>query len=284
MGVKFINPGTLGQALELLAEYQDRTVILNGGTDLTEKIKKSEVTPDYIIYIHELAQLKGIRMDGKYFFIGGAESYTATENNPFCKSLPALAQAIAQIASPAIKNIATPAGNIGSAMPAGDCNIALLALGARIVLCDKEKEKEIPLSEVFVAPGKTSIKPNQLIKAIKIPRPEFNEFSSFVKLTRRQAQDIAQVAVAVSLKLCGEICQDIRIVLGAVNPVPVRAFSLEKMIIGRSVREGLAQIKNVFPPETNPRNDRFKDYKYMVVNSVIEKAVLKAYQTGAGGV
>lgn len=280
---RFYKPDTLAQALDLLDSYREKAVIINGGTDIVEKITKGMLDPEAMIYIKDIPELKGIKEEAGFIVIGGGATYTEVEQAPVCQKIPGIMQAVAEIGCPAIRHVATPAGNIGSAVPAADFNVILLALDAEIILASKSGERKLAIKDVFVGPGQTKIKENELIKEIKIPVPGDRTFSSFLKLARRKIMDIAQVTIAVSLTLDGTVCEDIRIALGAINPVPVRSYSLEKMMIGKDMKTGLAAIRGVFPPEVTPREDRFKTYKEQVTNTAIERAINKAYMLADGG-
>lgn len=280
---EFFKPATLAEALDLLESYGEKAVIVNGGTDVVEKIAKGVVNPQAIVYIQDIPELKGIREEDGFIAIGGAVTYQEIEKSPICSKLPALMEAVSEIGSPAIRNVATPAGNIGTAVAAADCNVALVVLDAKIVLAGKNGERVVEVSSIFRDKGQTDINKNELIKEIRIPVPDADTCSSFVKLARRKAQDIAQVSVAVSIKVKEGVCQDIKIALGAVNPVPVRAATLEKQMIGKEVEKGLAEIKGIFPPEATLRDDRFKPYKEQVTSVIIGRAIKKAYGKAVGG-
>jgi len=90
------------------------------------------------------------------------------------------------------------------------------------------------------------------------------------------------VAVAVCLTLDGEICQDISIGMGAISTTTIKAYSLEKIMVGKRMDVGLADIKGVFPLEAMLRNSRNKPYKEEVVSVIVERAIEKAYKEALG--
>lgn len=281
--IEFHKPETLARALGLLEESQGRAVIVNGGTDIVPKITRGAVNPGVIIYIHDLPGLKGIKEEDGFVVIGGAATYSDVAGSQACRRFPGLIQAVGEIGSPPIRHLGTPAGNIGSAVPAADFNVVLLALGASVVLASKCGRREMAVGDVFAGPYQTVLESNELIEEIRIPVPGPNTCSSFIKLARRKAMDIAQVSVAVSMSVDGAVCRDVRIALGAINPVPFRARSLEKALVGKEIEKGLKEIRGVFPSEAVPREDRFIDYKRQVTGAMIERAVYKAYGLSAGG-
>ena len=279
MKTDFCKPGTLSEALSCLEKYEDRAVVVNGGTDIVAKIASYEVDPEMIVYIQKVGALREIREDDNYLMIGGAVTYRDILESPLCAKYSGLIQSIGEVGSPSIRNVGTPAGNIANGAPAADCGVMLLALEADVVLASTRGERTATLDEILLEPFKTTIKRDELIKAIRVPRLSPDTCTAFVKMYRRKAQDIARVSVGVSLNLEGTVCKDICIALGAVNKVPVRARSLENLLVGQEMTEGLAAIKDVFPAEATPR----KNYKKLVTNPVIGRAIRKAYAMAKAG-
>jgi carbon-monoxide dehydrogenase medium subunit len=287
---EFYSPGSLVAALELLDQYRQQAVIVNGGTDVVEKIANGSIDPAAIVYIQGITELKGIGESNGFVRIGGAVTYEEVLDSPLCSQFSALKQAVLEVGSPAIRVVGTPAGNLGTAVPAGDCNVALMALDAEVVAASKQGERVIKLADLVVDYRKTALAANELIKEIRIPVvPGVNTASAFVKLANRKAQDIAQASAAVRLTVDGDICRDIVVAMGSVNKVTVRAYSLEKIIAGKKVADGAAAVKGIVPVEValgGPGNELFaarptakaeRQYKEAVIGVVVERAIKKAY-------
>ncbi|MDR3562076.1 MAG: FAD binding domain-containing protein [Negativicutes bacterium] len=278
---EYFCPKTLNEALDLLDKYREKAVIVNGGTDIVEKIAHKTIDPEVIIYIQEIPEIKSIAEDDGFVSIGGASTYEDVLASPLCKQFSGLRQAVAQIGSPAIRILGTPAGNIGTAVPAADCNVPLIALNAEIVLVSKHGERIIQAKDMFVDYCKTALERHELIKEIRIPKLSTSTGTAFVRLTKRKGQDISQVAVAVCLTLEGDICRAISIGMGAISATTIKAYSLEKIVIGKPIEEGLAEIKGVIPSEAMLRSPRNKLYKEEVISVVVERAIKMAYEEAA---
>ncbi|MGA2963510.1 MAG: FAD binding domain-containing protein [Candidatus Korobacteraceae bacterium] len=287
---EFYSPSTLVAALELLDQYKRQAVIVNGGTDIVERIANGTIDPAAIIYIQRVAELKEIRESDGVVRIGGAVTYEEVLDSPLSSQFSALKQAVLEVGSPAIRVVGTPAGNIGTAVPAGDCSVALMALDAEVVAASKQGERVIKLADFVVDYRKTSLAANELIKEIRIPViPGVNTASAFVKLANRKAQDIAQASAAVRLTVEGDVCRDIVVAMGSINKVTVRARSLEKIIAGKRVADAADAIKSIVPAEValgGPGNELFaarptaeaeREYKEAVIGVVVERAIKKAY-------
>lgn len=279
----FYSPTSLQEALALLDQHREKAVIVNGGTDIVAKIAHGEVDPGAIVYIHDLAELKTIKEENGYVCIGGTVTYASILASPLCQQFSALIQALKELGSPPVRASATPAGNIGTAVPAADCNVAMMALDARFVLARAGGERVIEAKDMFTGYCQTQLEPGELIKEIRIPAKAASSASAFVKLAKRKSQDIAQLSVGVALTMDGDVCKDVRIALGAASAMTVRAYSLEKMLVGKKLATGLTEVKSAVPSETRFRNPRNKPYKEAVIGVVVERAISKAYAELVGG-
>ena len=249
-------------------------MVVNGGTDIVEKIAFDRIRPEAVVYIGNIRSLRAVGRRAGYTIIGGGVVYADILRSPLCAPLDALRDAIAEIGSPPIRAVATLAGNIGSAVPAADGNVALVALGALVELISLEGERSVPVCDVFLGPGRTCLKPHELIRGIVIP--DRGHPSAFVKLARRKSQDIAQVSAAVRLDMDGDVCRDVVIGMGAVAATVVRAKSFEMLLRGLPIEEGLAQLRGAVPAEASLRSPRNMAYKEAVMGVIVERAVRKA--------
>lgn len=274
---QFFSPKSLTDALELLEQYGEKAVIVNGGTDIVEKIACGIVNPEVVIYIQDISELKSIREENGYICIGGAATYQEVMASTLCQQFSGLLQAISEIGSLPIRIVGTPAGNIGTAVPAADCNVALIALNADIILASKNQERVINAKEMFIGYCRTQLQSGELIKEIRLPILSTNTASAFVKLAKRKAQDISQVAVGVCLTMESEVCRDISIALGAISSTAIKAYSLEKIMLGKKVEQGIAELKGVVPSEANLRSPLNRPYKEAVISVLVQRAINKAY-------
>jgi CO/xanthine dehydrogenase FAD-binding subunit len=279
MNVEFIKPTTIKEVLELLDQYSARAVIVNGGTDIVSKIACDEVTPEVIISIRDIPELKKISESDGYFSFGGAVTYKEMIESPILQPLKGLLQAAEEVGSPPIRNVATPAGNIANGAPAADCSVMMMALEADVIIACKTGQRVLSLPDTLSDPFVTTIKDYELIQEIRIPILKPNTYTAFEKMKRRKTQDISRVSVGVCLTIEDGLCKNVSIALGAVNKVPVRACSLEKLLIGKELEQGLAAIHDHFPEEATPR----RSYKKLVTNPVIERAVRKAWGSSVTG-
>nr|MDQ3829804.1 FAD binding domain-containing protein [Candidatus Tectomicrobia bacterium] len=156
---------------------------------------------------------------------------------------PALSQAAATFAGAQIRNLATVGGNICNASPAGDTLPALIAYGTECRLIGPEGERLMPLENFLLGPGRTALRPAELLVELRLPPPPPHTGALYIKHSPRSAMDIATVGVASVVTLAGGdgVCREVRIALGAVAPTVLRASSAESLLRGQHLEAGLIQ-------------------------------------------
>ena len=261
--VKHYIPSSLEEALEILNNEQ--VEIIAGGTDLMVQRRTWANTPpkfDKTINIVNIPELNYIEVKNNLIHIGATTSLTDIYE---AKDTPKiLKQSIYDIASPALRNLATIAGNIGNASPAGDTLPILYALNAKIVLLSKDGSRTLPIEEVITGPRKTIIKSNELIKEIIIPLHGFTS-TSFVKVGGRRADAISKVSFTGAVDIVDNAINDIRIVFGAVGPVMVRSKEIENSIIEmtlQQIKENINDIADSYDKIIVPIDDQRSNKKY----------------------
>ncbi len=239
--VKHYLPNTLKETLELL--NQNNLTIIAGGTDLMVQRKRWANTKrefESTINIVNLKELNYIKKQDNHIAIGSTTHLSQILESELTPDL--LKKAIREVASPAIRNMATIAGNIVNASPAGDTLPILYTLDALIKIIDINEEVTLPIESVILGPRKTVLKDNQIIKEILIPINTFTK-TAFVKVGGRKADAISKLNFTAAIKQENEIITDIRFTFGAVGPTMVRIKEIEKSLVHQSVEE----IKNKIP-------------------------------------
>lgn len=278
MATVFFLPNTVEEACSILEEWGDDAIITNGGTDIVIDISKGNLVPHANVCIWNINELHQIKMDGDYVRVGGAATYKEMMNSSLTKEFPGLIEAVSQIGSPGIRQVATLAGNICTAAPAADGCTMAMGLDAQIVLKSATGERIVPLSHMMIGRGKTKRRGNELLTAILIPTSKKN--CAYGRLARRRASDIAKVMVGASLEIEDGICTRAVVSLGALGPVPCRAYSIEQKLEGKPIRTGIEQLRGVFPEEAKPRISQFKRYKEQALPTLLVRTLELAAQRG----
>lgn len=216
-------PRSLDEALDALAEAPDAHV-LAGGTDLMVEVNHGHRRPPAVVAVARLAELRGwSRGPDGGLTIGATTTYTDLLDPDFARLSPALTEAARTVGSPQIRNVGTIGGNLGTASPAGDTLPVLAALDAEVVLRGRNTERRLPIGEFVTGPKRTALRPGELITAVRIPAtPAVQEY---LKVGTRNAMVIAVAALAL---VAEPGAARIRIALGSVGPVPIRATEAER--------------------------------------------------------
>ena len=172
--------------------------------------------------------------------------------------------AIRDIASPALRNIATIAGNIGNASPAGDTLPILYVMNAKLVLKSLDSSRTVPIHEVIVGPRKTVIGENEIITEIIIPTNDFTS-TVFNKVGGRKADAISKISFTGAATVVDDVVMDIRIAFGAVGPVVVRDREIENSMIEMTVgqiKDNLDEILDAYSQKITPIDNQRSNKEY----------------------
>jgi xanthine dehydrogenase small subunit len=226
----FARPADLAEALALLAEHPDATIVA-GSTDWGVEANLRGRRAAYVVAVDRHPELRGLSTSAGVIEIGAALTLSEVEA-ALGDDVPLLAQVWPQFASRLIRNGATIGGNLATASPIGDLAPALLALEARLVLASADGDREVALADFFTGYRETVLRPAELVRAVRVPTPLAAQ-STFRKIAKRRFDDISSVAVAVALDVVDGTVARARIGLGGVAATPVRALATEAALEGR---------------------------------------------------
>ncbi|HEY2519933.1 MAG TPA: FAD binding domain-containing protein [Streptosporangiaceae bacterium] len=253
---RYVRPGTLAEALDLLAEHPDAQLVA-GSTDWGVELNIRHRRAGLSIGIDRLPELREFAVGPDHIDIGAALSLSEAESR-LAGRVPLLDELFPQFASRLIRNGATFGGNLGTASPIGDTPPALLALDASLVLTSAAGDREVPLAEYFTGYRQSVRRPGELIRTIRIPRP-LAPVTGFHKIAKRRFDDISSVAVAYALTLADDhTVAAARIGLGGVAATPLRARDAEQVLAGQpwtraTVTEAAAALARAGTPMSDHR-------------------------------
>jgi len=273
---KYFQPKDLNELLAIKNERKKEARLLAGGTNLLVYIKEGSLKCATLVDIGSLAALKGIREKDGYLEIGAAETITdIMASHLVSEKLPFLMESLKVFANPLIRNISTVAGNIAEGSPIADTAPLLLVLNSEVVAASIAGRRNIPIDDFFISLGKTEIKADEVIVTIRIPIPERGK-GKFVKLGLRKGTSCSVVSVALWLIANGRGVEDIRIALGGVAPLPLRAVKTEALFRGKilnehNIEELALEVTNEVTPITDVRGGAA--YRSEVSAALLLKAV-----------
>jgi len=239
----YFAPATLDEAVALLGRYDGKASVLAGGTDLLVEIKEQLRRPDQIIDIKKIPAMAQLAYHPDHGLkIGALVTTRQIETSPVVlEKYPGLAQAVRELGSIQIRNRATLAGNVCRASPSADTLPPLMADRARVTLYGPRGSRTVALEAFFTGPGRTVMRPDELMTEIRLPPPPPRTGKAYIKHGRRKAMELATVGVAVSVTLQENRFREVDIVLGAVAPTPLRALKAEAILRTQEVSEELIE-------------------------------------------
>jgi aerobic carbon-monoxide dehydrogenase medium subunit len=276
----YIKPKDLGEALKLLSNNPNGAYkIYAGGTDLIPRLRRRLITtPELLIDLKGLEELDYIHYDQAGGLAIGplATIQSVACSNPVKEHFPMLSKAAESIASTQIQNRGTIAGNVCSAVPSADSIPALLCLEAQLVCANSKAERILSIEEFFLAPHKNALRPDEMLKEIRIPPMPPGAKGTYLKLSPRSKMDLAVVGVAAMVVREEEIFRDARIGLGAVSPTPMRAKRAERMLTGAKVNnEVIEKAAEAASDESSPISDHrgSLEYRKEMVKVLTKRAI-----------
>ncbi|MHC1700250.1 MAG: xanthine dehydrogenase family protein subunit M [Humidesulfovibrio sp.] len=259
-------PRSLKGLFQALAEPGAR--VLAGGTDLLVRLRAvpdsgPAAAPATLVSLDRLAALRGVREEGggnlrRVLRLGAATTHAELLAHPLLRArLPVLAQALAELGSPPIRNMGTLGGNICTASPAGDCLPPLAVLGAEVELASASGVRRLALDGFLLGPGRTALAPGEILAAVRVPLPGPDEVQHFEKVGRRDALAVAVVSLAALVRLGrGGKIAGARLAWGSVGPTVWRCPEAENALAGRRLSlTALAEAASIVRSQVQPIDD-----------------------------
>jgi len=255
--------------------------------------------------VHTLVDVSGIpelialEARGGELYIGAAVTHNRIIDSPLVyQHARALAEACDLIGGPQVRNVATLGGNVAHALPAADGAIALLALDACAVVASLDRMQptetlatsqardvimtRVPLLDLYLGPGKTALKPDQLLVGFYLPLAGRRQGSAFTRVMRAQGVALPVINLAVRLSREQTILTDLRIALGPAGPVPLRAQAAEAVLRGRPLTsESMAESEIALLAEAHFRTSPQRataGYRQHLAGKLLAEALNKAWE------
>ena len=277
---KYFRPGTVSEAVSLLSELGEGARIIAGGTDLLVE-KPPDV--DFLVDITSLP-LDYVEDDGKSLKIGALTTLeTMVRSDKLEGPYAVLAEAAGQFGHRNARNLATIGGNLCSSVPSADMAPPLIVLDASVRIVGPRGEKTVPIVEFFVFVRRNVLKADEILVEVQVPAQPPRTGTAFSKIGRTSV-DIAVVNASVRLGLGEEgSCRDVRIVLGAVAPTPMRTVEAEDLLRGKVIDDDLIErAARTASEEIKPISDVRSSAEYrreasvVLVRRCIRKALERA--------
>lgn len=272
---ELVRPAGIDDALRLIAEGARPFA---GGTDLMVQLRDGAVPAGRFVDLSALADLRGIEDRPDVVDVGALCTYASLRAHPVVRrDLPSLARAAELTGAVAIQNRGTLGGNIANASPAADALPVLLAYDARLVLRSAQGSRTVPYSAFHTGYKTMDLRPGELVARIQVPRPSAGAFHFFHKVGTRRAQAIAKLNLALLAEVRDKTLAVVRVGVGAVAPVPLRATHVEDVLTGRRLDElPVAEARDALDADMAPIDDlrSTADYRATVARNLLGQALV----------
>ncbi|MEK7953003.1 xanthine dehydrogenase molybdopterin binding subunit [Luteolibacter soli] len=271
-GGLFLRPDRISDVLAFKKQHPEATFVA-GATEVAVLVNKRHLRPSVLISLDGVRELAVIRRHEHEWEIGGSARLTDIQD-ALGGEIPALDEMFRWFASRQIRHRATLGGNLATASPIGDSAPILMALDAVLLLVSPEGEREVPIADFFIGYRKTVLRPDELIRAIRIPRKPSGRVA-FFKVSKRREMDISIVAAGIRIVTdAAGLITEARLAFGGVAERPLRATAAEGALIGRSLaahEDVLDLLEKTFTPLDDVRSSA--SYRRSIVRGLFEKFV-----------
>jgi carbon-monoxide dehydrogenase medium subunit len=250
------SPATLEEALGLLAERGDDAKVMAGGQSLIPLLKLRFSQPALVVDIGRLPAMAEIKRDDGHVRIGALVRHVDVERSQeLAKLVPLMVEAVHWIADPLVRNRGTVVGSVCHADPSGDWGSIMLALNAELVAQSTKGERVIPVDGFFQGPFTTTLRPDEVVTAIRIPLSAGHAGGSYHKLERKVG-DFATVAVSVQVELDGSKVKRAGIGLTSVGATNLKAKKAEQALVGHELKDDvIAEAARLAAEAAEPKDD-----------------------------
>jgi CO/xanthine dehydrogenase FAD-binding subunit len=282
-GVRYEAPDTLQAAVALLAGATGTSRILAGGTDVIVQMETDLVEPALLVDIKKIRETREIAGENGGFRIGAAvPAMEIVEHAAFSKAWPGVVDGVKLIGSIQIKGRASIGGNVCNASPAADSVPALVAAGAIARIIGPNGMRDVPVEQLPVGPGKTSLAKGEIVVSFFLPARPAHASDAYQRFTPRTEMDIAVVGVAVNLALdAGGTCTAARVALGAVAPTVLLVKDAADALIGTRLDDAaLDRLATAASAACRPIDDKrgTKEYRVKVAGVLARRTAQQALE------
>jgi carbon-monoxide dehydrogenase medium subunit len=272
-------PTSVADAVKLLATLGEESRPIAGGHSLIPMMKLRLATPQHLVDLQGIGELKGIRRDGDRVVVGALTTqHELLASAEIGKSLPILHEASLLIADPQVRYKGTVGGNVANGDPGNDLPALMMVLGARYRLQGTQGAREVAAAEFYQGAYFTALEPGEILTAVSIPVPPAGHGYAYEKL-KRKVGDYATAAAAVVLTMARGKVATCAIGLTNLSETPLLAEDAAKAVIGTglddaSVNKAATAAKAIMSPAADGRGP--VEYRKHVGGIMVMRALQRA--------
>lgn len=252
-------PSSLDKVKQILSDNGEAK-LLAGGMTLLPTMKMRLAQPSDLVDLSKIEGLAGISDNGDAIEIGAMVRHAEVAASELvCKAIPALADLADRIGDAQVRNRGTIGGSVANSDPAADYPAAILGLNAVV----KTDRREIGADDFFKGLFETALEPDEIIVAVRFPRPKRAAYSKFPNPASRYA--VVGVMIA-------ETADGIRVGVTGAASCAFRATAMEKALAGDFSAAALEGIK-IDAAELNSDLHASAEYRAHLVGVMAKRAV-----------
>jgi carbon-monoxide dehydrogenase medium subunit len=280
----YSRPESLDEALQLLADSGPDAKVLAGGQSLLPLLSMRLIAPARLVDVNRLTELAYVRSGPDGVRVGALARHAALLRDAGARQRqPLLAEALAVIAHPSIRNRGTSVGSLVHADPSAELPAVLSLLDGTVTLASATGRRTVAASEFFVGPLESAVQPGELAVEASFPALAARSGSAFAEVSRRHG-DYAICGVAVLV----ELDEDLRITAARAGYLSVSAtplvLELTEAIRGRAHDTDLSEAAGFARAAVDPEPDihASADYRRQLVGVLTGRALRLAARRAAG--
>ena len=272
-------PTSVREAIGLLADLGEEARPLAGGHSLIPMMKLRLATPDHLVDLAGIPDLKGIRSDGDAIVIGAMTTqHEIVGSDVLAEKIPILREASLLVADPQIRYVGTLGGNVANGDPGNDMPAVMMCLGANYQVVGNSGERSIPARDFYQGTYLTALKPGEILANVRIPVPAAGHGFAYQKL-KRKIGDYATAAAAVVLTMNGGTVAACSIGLTNVADTPLWAEEAAKILTGSTldaatVKNAVAAAEAITSPASDARGPAH--YRTKMAGVMLARALASA--------
>jgi carbon-monoxide dehydrogenase medium subunit len=252
----YARPTSVANALELLVAHGDRAKVLSGGQSLMPAMNLRLISPELIVDIGEIAELREIAVRGDVLSIGALTRHVDILRSPeIATHAPLLTEAVAHVAHPAIRNRGTIGGSLAHADPASELPACMVALNATIIVRGQTGERRIAAGNFFTGIYETALLAQELLVAVEVPVAQKNSAHFFHEFARRHG-DYAIAGLAAQAIVRDGLFTGLRTAFFAVGDRPILAKAAERLVSVAITFVVLSEASAALGEELDPQDDQ----------------------------
>jgi carbon-monoxide dehydrogenase medium subunit len=267
-------PESLDDAIRMLREHGEEAKLLAGGHSLLPLMKLRLAAPSLLVDLRRVPGLHGVQRENGTWRIGAMVPHAGLEHSP---ELGLISRVAGTIADPQVRNRGTIGGSLAHGDPASDLPAVVLIAGGEVTAQGRDGQRTMSASELFRDYLQTGLEQTEVLTEVRVPTLDGYGFG-YQKFNRR-SEDWAMVAVSALVKQTGDICEDVRVGLTNMGPVPIRAGVVEEALRGQPLNgDSIARAAEQAAEGTDPPADlnASAEYKRHLARVLCRRALEEA--------